>query len=173
MDLSVLFVKDESIVRQAFSLVPEYLTTPESGVVNYMDYGLQLGRRFRALKLWFVLRHLGVEGIRALLREHVALAQELAAKIEASDEWELLAPHPLSVVCFRYCGAPEAERDEFNERLLEAVNASGTGFISHTKLNGQYTIRVAIGNLRTTHEDVERLWERLQIAALETRRSNA
>jgi aromatic-L-amino-acid decarboxylase len=134
---------------------------------------LQLGRRFRALKLWFVLRHLGVEGIRALLREHVALAQELAAKIEASDEWELLAPHPLSVVCFRYCGAPEAERDEFNERLLEAVNASGTGFISHTKLNGQYTIRVAIGNLRTTHEDVERLWERLQIAALETRRSNA
>jgi aromatic-L-amino-acid decarboxylase len=173
MDLSVLFVKDESIVRQAFSLVPEYLTTPESGVVNYMDYGLQLGRRFRALKLWFVMRHLGVDGIRALLREHVALAQELATKIEASDEWELLAPHPLSVVCFRYCGVPEAERDAFNERLLEAVNSSGTGFISHTKLNGQYTIRVAIGNLRTTHEDVERLWERLQIAALETRRSNA
>ena len=171
MDLSVLFVKDESIVRQAFSLVPEYLTTPESGVVNYMDYGLQLGRRFRALKLWFVMRHLGIEGIRTLLREHVALAQELAAKIEASDEWELLAPHPLSVVCFRYCGVPEAERDTFNERLLEAVNASGTGFISHTKLKAKYTIRVAIGNLRTKRDDVERLWERLQIAALETRRS--
>jgi aromatic-L-amino-acid decarboxylase len=173
MDLSVLFVKDESIVRQAFSLVPEYLTTPESGVVNYMDYGLQLGRRFRALKLWFVMRHLGVVGIRTLLREHVALAQQLAARIEASDEWELLAPHPLSVVCFRYVGVPEAERDAFNEQLLEAVNASGTGFISHTKLRGKYTIRVAIGNLRTKHEDIDRLWERLQIAALETRRSSA
>jgi aromatic-L-amino-acid/L-tryptophan decarboxylase len=173
MDLSVLFVKDESIVRQAFSLVPEYLTTPESGVVNYMDYGLQLGRRFRALKLWFVMRHLGVDGIRALLRQHVALAQQLAARIEASDEWELLAPHPLSVVCFRYAGVPEADRDAFNERVLESVNASGTGFISHTKLRGKYTIRVAIGNLRTKQEDVERLWERMQIAALETRRSIA
>lgn len=173
MDLSVLFVKDESVVRQAFSLVPEYLTTPESGVVNYMDYGLQLGRRFRALKLWFVMRHLGVEGIRALLREHVAMAQELAGRIDASDDWELLAPHPLSVVCFRHSGVQEEERDAFNERLLEAVNASGTGFISHTKLRGKYTIRVAIGNLRTKREDVERLWERLQIAALETRRSFA
>jgi aromatic-L-amino-acid/L-tryptophan decarboxylase len=167
----VLFVKDESIVRQAFSLIPEYLTTSESGVVNYMDYGLQLGRRFRALKLWFVMRHLGVEGIRALLREHVALAQQLAARIEASNEWELLAPHPLSVVCFRYTGVPEAERDAFNEQLLEAVNASGTAFISHTKLRGKYTMRVAIGNLRTKREDVDRLWERMQIAALETRRS--
>jgi aromatic-L-amino-acid/L-tryptophan decarboxylase len=165
MDLSVLFVKDESIVRQAFSLVPEYLTTPETDVVNYMDYGLQLGRRFRALKLWFVLRHLGVEGIRALLRKHVALAQELAARIEASDDWELLAPHPLSVVCFRYRGVPEDERDAFNERLLEAVNASGVGFISHTKLRGKYTIRVAIGNLRTKREDVDQLWAQLQTAA--------
>jgi aromatic-L-amino-acid decarboxylase len=115
--------------------------------------------------LWFVLRHLGVEGIRKLLREHVALAQELAARIEASHDWELLAPHPLSVVCFRYCGVPEAERDAFNERLLEDVNASGVGFISHTKLRGKFTIRVAIGNLRTKHEDVERLWGELQNAA--------
>jgi aromatic-L-amino-acid decarboxylase len=136
-----------------------------------MDYGLQLGRRFRALKLWFVMRHLGVEGIRALLREHVALAQQLAARIEASNEWELLAPHPLSVVCFRYVGVPETECDAFNEQLLEAVNASGTAFISHTKLRGKYTMRVAIGNLRTKREDVDRLWERMQIAALETRRS--
>jgi aromatic-L-amino-acid decarboxylase len=169
MDLSVLFVKDESIVRQAFSLVPEYLTTPETDVVNYMDYGLQLGRRFRALKLWFVLRRLGVQGIRELLRSHVALAQELAARIETSDDWELLAPHPLSVVCFRYCGVPEDERNAFNERLLEAVNASGEGFISHTKLRDRYAIRVAIGNLRTTRKDVERLWDRLQTAARELR----
>jgi len=171
MDLSVLFVKDEAMVRQAFSLVPEYLTTPETDVVNYMDYGLQLGRRFRALKLWFVLRHLGVEGIRTLLREHVAMAQELAARITASDDWELLAPHPLSVVCFRYCGVPEPERDAFNERLLEGVNASGVGFISHTKLRGRYTIRVAIGNLRTQREDVEQLWEALQAVARELRSS--
>ncbi len=169
MDLSVLFVKDEAMVRQAFSLVPEYLTTPETDVVNYMDYGLQLGRRFRALKLWFVLRHLGVEGIRTLLREHVALAQELAARIEASNDWDLLAPHPLSVVCFRYCGVPEDERNAFNERVLDAVNASGEGFISHTKLRGRYAIRVAIGNLRTTRDDVERLWARLQTAARELR----
>ncbi|MEO7201169.1 MAG: pyridoxal-dependent decarboxylase [Candidatus Tumulicola sp.] len=169
MDLSVLFVKDESMVRQAFSLVPEYLTTPETDVVNYMDYGLQLGRRFRALKLWFVLRHLGVEGIRELLREHVALAQQFAARIEASDDWELLAPHPLSVVCFRYRGLPEDERNAFNERVLDAVNASGEGFISHTKLRGRYAIRVAIGNLRTTRDDVERLWGRLQTAARELR----
>jgi aromatic-L-amino-acid decarboxylase len=169
MDLSVLFVKDESMVRQAFSLVPEYLTTPETDVVNYMDYGLQLGRRFRALKLWFVLRRLGVEGIRALLREHVALAQQFAARIEASDDWELLAPHPLSVVCFRYRGIPENERNAFNERVLDAVNASGEGFISHTKLRGRYAIRVAIGNLRTTRDDVERLWGRLQTVARELR----
>lgn len=169
MDLSVLFVKDESIVRQAFSLVPEYLTTPETDAVNYMDYGLRLGRRFRSLKLWFVLRRLGVDGIRELLRSHVALAQELASRVEASDDWELVAPHPLSVVCFRYCGVPEAERDAFNERLLEAVNATGDGFISHTKLHGRYAIRVAIGNLRTTREDVERLWGSLQTAARELR----
>jgi aromatic-L-amino-acid decarboxylase len=112
-----------------------------------------------------VLSHLGVEGIRALLREHVALAKELAARIEASDDWELLAPHPLSVVCFRYRGVPEEERDAFNERLLEAVNASGVGFISHTKLRGKYTIRVAIGNLRTKREDVDQLWAQLQTAA--------
>ncbi|HEY1428509.1 MAG TPA: aminotransferase class I/II-fold pyridoxal phosphate-dependent enzyme [Candidatus Tumulicola sp.] len=173
MDLSVLFVKDESIVREAFSLVPEYLRTPETDVVNYMDYGLQLGRRFRSLKLWFVLRHLGVEGIRSLLRKHVALAQELAARIAASDDWELLAPHPLSVVCFRYCGVPEAERDAANERILEAVNASGAGFISHTKLRGKYTIRVAIGNLRTRRDDVEELWEALRKAGDDFRHFSA
>ena len=102
MDLSVLFLKDESVVRRAFSLVPEYLSTPEADAVNYMDYGLQLGRRFRALKLWFVLRHLGAEGIRAKLRGHIALAQEFAAWVRAEPDWEVLAPHPLSVVCFRY-----------------------------------------------------------------------
>ncbi len=102
MDLSVLFLKDEAMVRRAFSLVPEYLTTPETDAVNYMDYGLQLGRRFRALKLWFVLRNLGARKIREKLRGHIALAQEFAAWLGAEPGWEILAPHPFSVVCFRY-----------------------------------------------------------------------
>ena len=155
MDLSVLFVRDESVLRRAFSLVPEYLTTPEGDVVNYMDYGLQLGRRFRALKLWFVLRHLGAEGIRNHLRRHVALAQEFAAWLRSDDDWEILAPHPLSVVCFRH-------RSVDNERLMHAVNDTGEAFISHTKIDGTFALRLAIGNLRTQREDVEHAWNLLR-----------
>ncbi|MBV8490268.1 MAG: aminotransferase class I/II-fold pyridoxal phosphate-dependent enzyme [Candidatus Eremiobacteraeota bacterium] len=165
MDLSVLFVKDEAMVRRAFSLVPEYLTTPEQDVVNYMDYGLQLGRRFRALKLWFVLRHLGVEGIREKLRGHIDLAAEFARWVEAAPAWEVLAPHPLSVVCFRYAptGAVDEESvDALNERLLHAANDTGEIFISHTKIDGRYALRLAIGNLRTTREDVAHAWAVLQ-----------
>ena len=149
MDCSALFVKDESVVRRAFSIVPEYLTTPEADAINYMDYGLQLGRRFRALKLWFVLRHFGAEGIRARLRMHIALAQEFAAWIRDEPDWEVLAPHPLSVVCFRYAppGLGVARLDALNQALLHAVNATGEIFISHTKLDGRYAIRLAIGKL--------------------------
>lgn len=164
MDLSVLFLKDESMVRRAFSLVPEYLTTPEAGAINYMDYGLQLGRRFRALKLWFVLRHLGAEGIREKLRGHVALAQEFAGWVAAQAHWEVLAPHPLSVVCFRYAppGRDEPQLQALNARLLAAVNESGEIFISHTKINGRYALRLAIGNLRTSRADVEHAWRVLK-----------
>jgi aromatic-L-amino-acid decarboxylase len=164
MDLSVLFLRDESIVRRAFSLVPEYLTTPETDVVNYMDYGLQLGRRFRALKLWFVLRHLGAEGIREKLRGHIALAQEFAAWLRAEPAWQVLAPHPLSVVCFRYAppGLDEATIETLNASIMHAVNASGEVFISHTKVDGRYAIRLAIGNLRTQRGDVECAWEILK-----------
>lgn len=164
MDCSVLFVKNEAIVRQAFSLIPEYLTTPEADAVNYMDYGLQLGRRFRALKLWFVLRHFGAEGIRRRLRDHIALAQELAQWIRTQPDWEILAPHPLSVVCFRYAppGCDEAELEARNAAILDAVNATGEAFLSHTKINGRYALRLAIGNLRTTREDVEFAWELLK-----------
>ncbi|MGB6520087.1 MAG: pyridoxal-dependent decarboxylase [Candidatus Cybelea sp.] len=160
MDLSVLFLKDESVVRRAFSLVPEYLSTPEADAVNYMDYGLQLGRRFRALKLWFVLRHLGAEGIRAKLREHIALAQEFAAWVRAEPDWEVLAPHPLSVVCFRYAppGLDDAALEALNASIMHAVNATGEVFISHTKIDGRYAIRLAIGNLRTQRSDVEHAW---------------
>ncbi|MHB8462913.1 MAG: pyridoxal phosphate-dependent decarboxylase family protein [Vulcanimicrobiaceae bacterium] len=169
MDLSVLYIRDEAQLRRAFSLVPEYLTTTDEGVVNYMDYGLQLGRRFRALKLWFVLRAFGAEGLRAHLREHVALAAEFAGWVEASGEWELLAPHPFSVVCFRYRGnlTDESRIESLNAGILERVNASGTCFLSHTKLGATYALRLAIGNLRTTHLDVAAAWEALQLAANE------
>jgi aromatic-L-amino-acid/L-tryptophan decarboxylase len=164
MDLSVLFLKDESVVRRAFSLVPEYLTTPEAGVVNYMDYGLQLGRRFRALKLWFVLRHFGVQGIREHLRRHIALAQEFASWVVAEPGWEALAPHPLSVVCFRSAppGLGEAELESLNAAILQAANAGGEIFISHTKVDGHYALRLAIGNLRTQRSDVQHAWDVLR-----------
>lgn len=160
MDLSVLFVKDESIVRRAFSLVPEYLTTPEAGVVNYMDYGLQLGRRFRALKLWFVLRYYGAEGIRKRLRAHIELAAEFASWVCAEPGWEVMAPHPFSVVCFRYAppGTDEADRERLNAEILRAANETGEIFLSHTKLDGRYALRLAIGNLRTQRSDVEFAW---------------
>jgi aromatic-L-amino-acid decarboxylase len=167
MDLSVLFVKDESIVRRAFGLVPEYLTTPEDDAVNYMDYGLQLGRRFRALKLWFVLRHFGVEGIRTKLRTHIALAQEFASWVHGDPDWELLAPHPLSVVCFRYRAGAQGSLDAFNERLMHAVNATGEIFLSHTKIDDRFALRLAIGNLRTQRSDVEFAWDLLRCKARE------
>jgi aromatic-L-amino-acid/L-tryptophan decarboxylase len=160
MDLSVLFVKDEAMIRRAFSLVPEYLTTTDGDVVNYMDYGLQLGRRFRSLKLWFVLRHLGANGIRARLRGHIELAQIFASWVEDDPGWEVMAPHPLSVVCFRYApnGRDAATFDDLNAKLLDAVNATGKLFMSHTKIGGAYALRLAIGNLRTQRSDVELAW---------------
>ena len=165
MDCSVLFLRDEATVRRAFSLVPEYLSTNDGDVRNYMDYGLQLGRRFRALKLWFVLRHMGASGVRERLRAHIALAREFASWVREDADWEIAAPHPLSVVCFRYHpgGVDDEERLEaLNARLLEAVNATGEMFISHTKIEGKYVLRMAIGNLRTQRADVEAAWEILR-----------
>ncbi len=170
MDCSVLFLRDEATVRRAFSLVPEYLTTTDGDVRNYMDYGLQLGRRFRALKLWFTLRHLGVGAIRERLRAHIALAQTFAGWLDAQAAWDVLAPHPLSVVCFRY--HPRGIDDEvaleaINARLLERVNATGEMFISHTKIDGRYALRLAIGNARTTSADVEAAWAILRRVAVQ------
>jgi aromatic-L-amino-acid decarboxylase len=165
MDCSALYVRDEALLRRAFSLTPpEYLTTPEHGARHYTDYGIQLGRRFRALKLWFVLRHLGAEGIRERLRAHVAFADEFALWVEAEPDWEVLAPHPFSVVCFRYRrdGMSEEEAERFNASLLEAVNATGDVFLSHTKLDEKYALRLAIGNLRTQRGDVEFAWNLLK-----------
>lgn len=178
MDCSVLFLRDEASVRRAFSLVPEYLSTTDGDVRNYMDYGLQLGRRFRALKLWFVLRHMGAKGIREKLSGHIALAQEFAGWVAAEEGWEVAAPHPLSVVCFRYhpnAADDEAALEKLNAQLLEAVNATGEMFISHTKLDGRYVLRLAIGNLRTERSDVEAAWRilRREAAALTSREMQA
>jgi aromatic-L-amino-acid/L-tryptophan decarboxylase len=172
VDCSVLFVRDPALLRAAFSLVPEYLRTAEdSEVTNLMDYGFQLGRRFRALKLWMVIRTFGVEGLRERIRLHCALARELADRIAADPHFELAAPAPFSTVCFRARShSPGETQDRFNERLLARVNAAGPFFLSHTVLGGRYTLRVAIGNLRTEREHLDALWELLGRAHEELRR---
>jgi aromatic-L-amino-acid/L-tryptophan decarboxylase len=167
-DCSAFFVKRPEVLRRAFSLVPEYLVTREQDeVVNYMDYGVQLGRRFRALKLWMVIRAFGVDGLVERLREHRTLACQLASWIGASDDWELLAPVPFALVCFRYAprDMSEAELNYMNEQIMHAVNATGDAFLSHTKLGDRFTLRVSIGNIRTEERHVRVLWNRLREAA--------
>jgi len=163
-DLSVLYCRHMDLIRAAFALTPEYLKTIEAAPVrNLMDTGIQLGRRFRALKLWMVMRHFGADGIRARLAEHMRLARLFASWVDASAEFERLAPVPFSVVCFRARTATtHDDPDVLNERILEAVNSTGEIFISHTRLNGRYTLRLAIGNLHTTETHVIRAWELLQ-----------
>jgi aromatic-L-amino-acid decarboxylase len=165
IDASALYTRHPDVFRRAFSLVPEYLTTPLTGqVVDLMDYGVQLGRRFRALKLWWVLRCFGLEGIRERHSRHVAMAADFAAWIDAEPSFERMAPSPFSVVCFR--ARPEGlegeSLDEFNMALLEEVNASGEIFLSHTKLDDGIALRVAIGNLGTAEADVDRCRELLK-----------
>jgi aromatic-L-amino-acid/L-tryptophan decarboxylase len=163
-DCSVLYCRRMDVIRQAFSLTPEYLRTREgdAGVRNLMDTGIQLGRRFRALKLWAVLRHFGAEGLRARLSEHMRLARLFAAWVDQSDTFELAAPVPFSVVCFRL---KQDSTDEAHERILAAVNSSGDVFLSHTKLNGVYAFRLAIGHLRTSEQHIRRAWELLNLHA--------
>jgi aromatic-L-amino-acid decarboxylase len=135
-------------------------------VVNYMDYGFQLGHRFRALKLWMVLRAFGSTGIADRIRHHCALASEFASWVRAEPGWSVEAPHPFSVVCFRHAhGATEAEAQAHNARIMERVNASGEVFLSHTVLKGRFVIRVAIGNLRTERKHLERAWTLLKEGA--------
>jgi len=157
-DLSAFYTRRPEILRQAFSLVPEYLRTAEDPrAVNYMDYGVQLGRRFRALKLWFIMRHFGREGIAEIIRTHMQYAQRLAALIRAHPDFEVAAPTPFSLICFRYRGS-----DEENRALLDAINASGKAFLSHTVLRGRFVLRLAIGNMFTEWEDLEEVWELIQ-----------
>ena len=167
VDLSVLYIKQLDLLRRTFSLEAVYLELPDTGVRNYMDYGLQLGRRFRALKLWFAMRAFGVRGLQATLRSHIALAQELAGWIAAEPGWEISAPHPLSVVCFRHVPADleGAACDAHNLAVLDAVNATGEAYLSNTRLHGRVVLRLAIGNDRTTRDDVLAAWTLLREAA--------
>jgi aromatic-L-amino-acid decarboxylase len=163
-DLSAFYTRRMDVVRSAFSLVPEYLRTTEAGEVkNLMDTGIQLGRRFRALKLWMILRHFGAEGLRTRLAEHMRLARLFAGWVDADKDFERLAPVPFSVVCFRVKPSgrewSEADLERLNAAILERVNASGEIFISHTKLDGRYVLRLAIGHIRTTEVHVRRAWE--------------
>jgi len=167
-DCSAFFVRRPDVLKRAFSLVPEYLVTREQDeVVNYMDYGVQLGRRFRALKLWMVIRAFGTDGLVARLRRHCELARTFASWVESSGDWELLAPVPFALVCFRYApaGMSEPDRDRANEAIMHRVNAGGDAFLSHTKLGGKFTLRMSIGNIRTDEAHVRMAWDRLMEAA--------
>jgi len=159
MDCSLLWTSRPDDFRRAFSLVPEYLRTPEDAYA-LSEYGPALGRRFRSLKLWAVLRCYGRDGLQRILREHIRLADLFAEWVDADPDWELVAPQRFSLVVFRRNGS-----DEENEAILERVNASGELFISHTRLNGRYVLRLAIGNARTTEDDVRRAWEALKRAS--------
>ena len=168
IDCSVFYTRKPDVVKAAFSLVPEYLRNTRGSddeVINLMDYGTSLGRRFRSLKLWMILRYFGQEGLAARIHEHIRLGQLVAQWIDESPDFERLAPSPFSVVCFRAHPRDindEAQIDALNERIMNDINAAGRFFLSHTKLHGQFTIRIAIGNLRTTEADVRELWDTLQ-----------
>lgn len=163
-DLSILYCRDMPLLKQAFSLVPEYLkTSDESTVKNGMDYGVQLGRRFRALKLWFVIRYFGREGMIARLREHCRLARLFESWINESRNFEMMAPVPFALVCFRIApaGVPESELDELNETIMNEINSSGDAYLSHTKLNGKFTIRLSVGSIRVEERHLVKVWELL------------
>jgi aromatic-L-amino-acid decarboxylase len=169
-DLSVLFCRHMDLLREAFSLVPEYLKTSEPAEVrNLMDTGVQLGRRFRSLKLWFVLRYFGADGIRSRIAEHLRLARRLAEWVDADPDFERLAPVPMSVVCFRAVPArvrgDAAAVEALNERLLDELNASGELFLSHTKLHGAFALRLAIGHVRTTEAHLSAAWDAIRRTA--------
>ena len=170
-DLTAFYSPRLDVIRQAFALTPEYLRTSESvEVKNLMDTGIQLGRRFRALKLWMILRSFGAREIRAHLARHIHLAQQLASWVDDHPDFERLAPVPFSVVCFRWkpAGVPlsDAELDARNEALVERINRTGEVFFSHTRLRGRLALRIAIGHLRTDESHVRHAWELLMREAL-------
>ena len=171
IDLSLFYTRKPEILKRAFSLIPEYLITAEdNNTENLMDYGIQLGRRFRALKLWFVIRYFGVNGIIDRLREHIRLGQLFAKWIDEHPDFERMAPAPFSTVCFRANPAKtndEGMIDRLNEQLLESVNETGKLFISHTKLNNKFVVRLTISGIRTEERHVREAWELIQFKLTE------
>jgi aromatic-L-amino-acid/L-tryptophan decarboxylase len=160
-DCSAYFVRDRETLLRTFQITPEYLRTPQDAeVVNYRDWGIQLGRRFRALKLWFVIRSYGVEGLREVVRKHVALGRELAGWIEETAGFELMAPVPFGLVCFRYRpqGAAAGALNDLNRKLLARVNGTHRVHLTHTELGGRYVIRMAVGQRQTEREHVVEAW---------------
>jgi aromatic-L-amino-acid decarboxylase len=165
-DCSAYFVKDKNALLQTLQVIPEYLRTKDQGRVNdYCDWGVPLGRRFRSLKLWFVLRSFGTEALQEKLRHHILMAKELAEQIDQEDEFELMAPVTLNLVSFRY--KPDGIKDEkelnrINEKLLQKINGTGRIYLSHTKLNGKYVLRMQIGQTNVAKKHVEDAWKIIQ-----------
>jgi aromatic-L-amino-acid decarboxylase len=159
-DCDCFYVADRKALIQALSVLPEYLknkATESGAVIDYRDWQIPLGRRFRALKLWFVIRHYGVEGLQYHIREHVRLAQQFAKRVRQDPRFELAAPAPLNLVCFRLKSG-----DAANQALMERLNRSGHLFLTHTKLDGKFTLRLCVGQTNTQERHVERAWERIQ-----------
>jgi aromatic-L-amino-acid decarboxylase len=166
LDFSILYTRHPAELRAVFSLVPEYLRGDSAGddrgaAIDYMDYSLQLGRRFRALKAWMALRAFGRAGIESRIREHVRLAALLAELVEAEPGFALAAPPSMSVVCFRCTDLEGEAGDRLNEAIVEAVNASGEAYLTHTRLRGRVAMRVGLGNVLTTEEHVRLMWDRV------------
>ncbi|RMF90141.1 MAG: aminotransferase class V-fold PLP-dependent enzyme [Nitrospinota bacterium] len=164
-DCDCFYVADRAALIQTLSVLPEYLrnqATESGAVIDYRDWHIPLGRRFRALKLWFVIRYYGVEGLRHHIRRHIELAQEFARWVAASDRFVLVVPPPLNLVCFRH-----VRGDEFNERLLERLNASGRLYLTHTRLNDHYTLRLCVGQTHTEAHHVQQAWQQIQKTAAE------
>ncbi len=163
MDCSTLWVREKADMVSAFSITPEYLRTASSdsgAVIDYRDWQLPLGRRFRSLKLWFILRSFGVEGVRGIIREHLRLTELFAGLVEEHPDFDVVAPHPVNLVCFRHRGG-----DAINQLIMDSVNEGGEAFFTHTVLDGQLTLRMAIGAERTEERHVRRVWELITSAA--------
>jgi aromatic-L-amino-acid decarboxylase len=168
-DCDCFYVGDRKALIQTLSVLPEYLrnkATESGAVIDYRDWQIPLGRRFRSLKLWFVLRHYGMEGLQFHIREHVRLAQEFAAWVSGDNRFEIATPAPLNLVCFRLKSG-----DEANQKLMDALNSSGDLYLTHTRLNDKFTLRLCIGQTNTTEQHVKRAWKRIQEEASRLDRS--
>jgi aromatic-L-amino-acid decarboxylase len=159
-DCDCFFVADRKTLIHTLSILPEYLrnqATESGAVFDYRDWQIPLGRRFRSLKLWFVIRHYGVEGLQYHVREHVRLAQEFAGWVQSDERFEVVAPTPLNLVCFRYKGD-----DKNNQQLMDALNQSGDLYLTHTRLRDQLVLRLCVGQTNTAERHVKRAWRRIQ-----------